>query len=665
MAGQGTQVGSAFLRITAKTLPQDYDEFMQRFRQGLEQRMGQGIHLNSPLIAHSSVVQQGQQVGHTLGTAMGQTLGQGVHGQVQSNAPQMTAPISQQGPSVGQMLGQGIVAGVIAAGTGKLIAKGLEQSMTLQSSGNRLQASLGLSPNDAEKYSKELGEIFGGNFGDSIEDVENAMGAVLSSFDGIKEQGGAAVSDLTKTVLTMSGAFGIEASRSAQVLGQMVKNGLVDNYTEGADLLVSGMQDLPMNIREGLLDSLDEYGQFFNTMGIDGEEAVNMLVKSGKKLGEFGLDKLGDSVKEFGIRASDGSKTSQAAFEAIGLNATEMTRTFAAGGPDAEKAFQKVVKGLHDIKDPAVRAANSIALFGTPLEDLNTAEIGSVLESFMATNSVLGETTGAAKEASDALGKGMGATLEGVGRQFNTALGEIALPLLNAALPVVKAISEFMTQNKDAIVAIGGPLLVVGGILATIIAAISMVQTVMAILTPVIAALTAATWNWNAALFANPLALWTIAISAVILGAILLWQNWDAVVTFMTDSINWVMELLNQLGRVFSDLFGNWGEFFGGGGVFNIMGGGAMGVPMMAQGGLVPATPGGSLRILGEASQNEVVLNENAYNANSEAQTNLMNSIINNGGTSGGNTQNNYFPNANPRDIEAGVTGLWRQQNGM
>ena len=44
------------------------------------------------------------------------------------------------------------------------------------------------------------------------------------------------------------------------------------------------------------------------------------------------IDKVGDAVKEFNLRAKDGSNTTIEAFQALGMNADEMTKRFAAGG---------------------------------------------------------------------------------------------------------------------------------------------------------------------------------------------------------------------------------------------------------------------------------------------------------------------------------------------
>ena len=63
------------------------------------------------------------------------------------------------------------------------------------------------------------------------------------------------------------------------------------------------------------------------------------LLQSGADGTAWNLDKVGDAVKEFSIRAIDGSDSTVAAFEALGYNADAMMGTFAAGGDGANQAF--------------------------------------------------------------------------------------------------------------------------------------------------------------------------------------------------------------------------------------------------------------------------------------------------------------------------------------
>jgi phage-related minor tail protein len=658
MSGPGVQVGSGYIRVIAKTLPADYEEFKRRWQQGLEQAL-QGLHLNQPIISQSTVVQQGQHAGNTLGTQISQSTQQ----QVQSHAPQIVAPIAAQGNNAGSSFGKAVVAGFIAAKTMQLIGQGMVQGMELQGASNKLQAQLGLSPQDAAKYSETVKKLFNGAYGESIEEVQNAMGGVISSIDGMKNASSEALEEMTKKSLTFANTFEVDVARSTQIVGQMVRGGMVKDASEGFDLLTKTMQTVPANTRETVLETMNEFQPFFKSLGLEGQAGFEILAKSAKN-GEIALNKAGDGLKEFTIRSTDMSQTSQDAYKALGMDATKMSRTFAQGGPEAAKGFQAVVDGLLKIEDPLARSTHALSLFGSPVEDLSVEKIPDFLQALQGGNEVLAGFTGATDDATKALEGGLDHQMTAVKNSFNTALGEIAIPLLTAMLPIVQSISQFMQDNQQTLVDWGGPLLIIGAIISTIMTLVNVYMT----LKPLIMGIVGAQWLWNTALLANPLTLWIIAIGVIVGLVALLLMNWDAVVEGFTAGINWIMEMFSDLGEVFSDFFNGWGEFFGGGDInANMTVGNADGdgsLPKFANGGLIKARPGGVKAIFGEASQNEVVLQEGVYNANSEAVTQLVENI-NNNGVSGGNTQQIFFPNADPREIEKTVVGLWKQQIGV
>ena len=74
-----------------------------------------------------------------------------------------------------------------------------------------------------------------------------------------------------------------------------------------------------------LLDVLSEYAPKYAEMGLSVDDMMQTLI-SGAENGVFQIDKVGDAVKEFSIRAIDGSDTTKEAFEALGLSASGVQR---------------------------------------------------------------------------------------------------------------------------------------------------------------------------------------------------------------------------------------------------------------------------------------------------------------------------------------------------
>lgn len=289
-------------------------------------------------------------------------------------------------------------AGLAAAGIGAVIAASVGESMERSALSDKLAVQLGGTRRMAKRHGEVASQLYAGAWGESMEDVNNAVASVATSIGGMRRATKGDLHDMTASVLDFATAFEIDTTRAAQVAGQMVRTGLARDGGEALDLLFASMQRVPAAVREDVLDAIDEYGPFFRSMGMDGEKAMSMLVEGAEK-GMYGIDKTGDAVKEFTIRATDMSDATQTAYEKIGLNADDMTDTLLAGGNKASRSFDKIVNGLLSIEDPGERANTAIALFGTPLEDLSVNEIPGFLRGLRSTENRLGKVAGTATRA--------------------------------------------------------------------------------------------------------------------------------------------------------------------------------------------------------------------------------------------------------------------------
>ncbi|MGG4503829.1 hypothetical protein [Paenibacillus polymyxa] len=146
-----------------------------------------------------------------------------------------------------------------------------------------------------------------------------------------------------------------------------------------------------------------------------------------------------DGIKEFGIRTKDGSKSSLEAYKSIGLGGKEMTAAFAKGGKTAQQAFLKTVKAIEAVKDPVLKNAVSVQLFGTQAEDLEARVIksyGNVKKQFDKTKNTIDEMA-KIKYSS------MGDAIKGIGRQLLTSL---IIPASNLLLPAFNKFSNWFNQ---------------------------------------------------------------------------------------------------------------------------------------------------------------------------------------------------------------------------
>lgn len=302
----------------------------------------------------------------------------------------------------GSKLKSAVGAMVAAAGVGGVIAMGISDSLEKEALGDKLAAQLNLNPEQAAAAGRAAGNLYADAYGDSLEQVNDAVGAVWSTLGDDLGPAEDALERATGKALDLATAFGVDVQRAVSSAGILISSGLARDVDHAFDLMAAGMQEMPAHLREELLEATDEYGQFFSSLGISGERAFGMLTAAASD-GMYGIDKTGDALKELTIRATDMSATSVEAYEAAGLGAESMSAAFLAGGDQAADAFTMLIEGLLGIEDPVLRANSAIALFGAPIEDLGTADIPKFLGSLTDMGGGLGEVEGRMDSLGDTL----------------------------------------------------------------------------------------------------------------------------------------------------------------------------------------------------------------------------------------------------------------------
>ncbi|MDX3047553.1 phage tail tape measure protein [Streptomyces scabiei] len=354
---------------------------------------------------------------------------------VQDESAAMAADVEQGGATAGAGFGETLKAGVAAAmvGVGVIVAAGFAEALEQSRLESKLAAQLDLTKEQSARVGGVAGDLFADAYGDSFETVNTAVGSVMSSIGGMAEASEGDLKKATAEALNFAEAFDIDVTRAAQSAGVAINAGLAEDATEAFDLMTEAASKVPAHLREGVLDAADEYGQFFKTLGFSGEEAFAVLVDGAKK-GEFGIDKAGDAIKEFTILSTDMSTASQDAYKTIGLDANDMANAILAGGDTAKDATRQIIDGLLGIPDPAEQANTAIALFGTPLEDLNVKDIPDFLESLKGASGSMDDFGGAAKRAGETLRDNAGTKVEAFRRsvQQNVVdfLGDTAIPAI-------------------------------------------------------------------------------------------------------------------------------------------------------------------------------------------------------------------------------------------
>jgi hypothetical protein len=353
-------------------------------------------------------------------------------------------------------------AGAVAIGAA--LTKGLWDSINIEAGQSKLKAQLALTEAQAGNAGKAAGSLYANNYGDSMEQIQAATGSVMSSISGMKNASAADIEDITAKALNLASAFEVDVGEAVGVAGQLIKDGLAKDATEAMDLITNAMQGVPESMRGEILPVMSEYGKHFKTLGINGTTAFG-IVKASAQDGAIGMDKIGDSLKEFTLLATNPSESVAGAFEEIGLSTKEMAEGMAKGGDAGQKAFAKTIAGLQGIKDPALQAQTAIALFGTPLEDLGTDNIPAFLGQLDPMGDAFDSVAGAADKMNTDLNSNAKAGFDGFVRQADAALikfvqdkimpsvDKFAAFLNSDVGPAIKNIAEWI--DTDALPALG------------------------------------------------------------------------------------------------------------------------------------------------------------------------------------------------------------------
>lgn len=346
-------------------------------------------------------------------------------------------------------------AGAVA---GVALGAAMVKSVDASAATAKLGAQIGATAEQSKRFGEIAGRLYSQAYGESIEDVHGAIGAVITSIDGMRSASDSAVEGMARKALTLAKVFEIDTARSIQVVGQLVRTGLVKDATQGMDLLTAALQRVPAAVRDDLLDALDEYGPFMDQIGIRGERAFEILVEAAGK-GMYGLDKAGDAFKEITLKIASDSDAVDEALQRLGMTQENVQTAFAKGGSAAKIAFERIVDGLLKVKDPGERAKLAIELFGTPIEDLNTRDIPAFLKSLSGTTVELGKVEGAADRAGAAVQDTAAAKMESfkrsVEQNLSKVIAEDVIPKLEQLSRTAKGVGVTPSDVANGILALG------------------------------------------------------------------------------------------------------------------------------------------------------------------------------------------------------------------
>lgn len=437
--------------------------------------------------------------------------------------------------------GAAAAAGAMAVG---FIKSGNDYIRTM----NGISAQTGVTGEQLQQFGAIARSVYTSGKGENFQEVADAL-VNIQQASGLA---GAELEAATNSAMLLKDTFAMETNETTRAATALMKNfGITAEEAYG--IIAVGAQN-GANKNGDLLDTLNEYSVHYKALGLDANQFIQSLI-AGADAGSFSIDKIGDAVKEFTIRAKDGSKTSAEAFAAINLNAETMTAAFAAGGDAAEAAFFQTIKALNAMEDPVAKNAAGVALFGTMFEDLEAG----VLDTMASMAGANIDAAAALRQMEAVKYNDIGYAITQINRSFSDAMIPAAekagqtvykyMPQIRASIervvPAVTALAEsfaaalpgiidFMASAANEIAYFTGVIVDGWPVIAPILSGLATGFAVFKIATGAVSLLTGVMGAFGVTMTVSmaPILGVAAAIGAVVAAGVVLYQNWDTVMDY-------------------------------------------------------------------------------------------------------------------------------------
>ncbi len=415
--------------------------------------------------------------------------------------------------SVGKKVFTGVGAAIGGLATYGLLATANVQSATV---GLRAMAD---STEDANRLISDMIQFVKGKPLDRMDAL--AAASTMRSYGRTVEQTRKDVELLGKAAALNGGQWG----DTAKIYGRVIAQGKL--MTMEFDM----MSDRVPTLGQALADLNNVDIGDVRQMVIDGKISVEQFQEAMEK-------GLPDSIyQEAGKNIGNVATTLKASFRdlAFDLLGVDQNMQLVAGGmaDNIVGAMNEVIKAFRDptVKDSLTSIGNGIAGFVKAITPL----IGTVLVTVA--------------QNIDKVGVALGILAAAMATKRAVGFGKDMITLGKDVKTATKSIKDFtvsaVTHGKTMVV---GTAKIVAQTAAWTAqqAAIGLAMAKQAAMTLAIKAQTAAQWLLNAALNANPLGLIVIAITAVIAGLVLLWQNSETFRNIVTGAFNAVWSAIQS-----------------------------------------------------------------------------------------------------------------------
>lgn len=336
--------------------------------------------------------------------------------------------------TVGGNMTKFVTAPILGIGAGMMTA-----AKESEDSAIRIQNTLGVTSEEAEKLKEISSGLYRDGFGESLEEVDTAL---LQTKQNMKDLNESDLESATKSALILANTFDADVNEVTRA-GNNLMEGFGIESQEAFDLMAHGAQN-GLNFSNEMFDNLSEYSTLFGNMGFSAEEYFQLL-QQGSEAGVYNLDYINDVMKEFQIRVKDGSKASTDAMAGLSEETNGVWKAFLKGDGTVKDVSNAVLAELSGMEDQVKANEIGVGLYGTKWEDLEA----DAMYALGGINGELGNVSGTVDEMGKNLEESFSQRLSGLLRESKASLvplGTVMLDMAEGILPKVTAGVEKVTS---------------------------------------------------------------------------------------------------------------------------------------------------------------------------------------------------------------------------
>lgn len=440
----------------------------------------------------------------------------------------------------------------------------MESADSVGSSQGKIQASFGLTKEEAEKLTGVAKNIYHEGFGDSLDQVTDALVVVKRQMGDLNDSD---LQNITEQAMVLEETMGADMGETLRGAKNLM-NVFGMSGQEAMDLIVVGTQN-GLDSTGELGDNLAEYAGLFDESGYNATEMFNIL-QAGLDGGMYNLDKVNDLVKEFGIRVADGSI--EQGVTNIGGSFKTLFDDWKKGGGTQKELFQSISEELMNVQDEQKKATIVSEIFGSLGEDAGYKVIeamGDVALSGSGVKTMYDDVTGAAQKMNDDSTTPM-QELKGKFAELQDFMAPIGEAIIEALGPVVDYLLELSEKFMNLSPEMQQVILVVGGLAAGFTMLAPFISSVITIFTTLGGLFTAGGLLAGIGTFFTTVILPILPIIAAVVAAvgaaILIFQNWGSITDWISEKWTafkeWISGLWTGIVETAQNVWNGLKEFF-------------------------------------------------------------------------------------------------------